>query len=107
MGFWGFCRLDQDTPDREHVANRRLRHEIDPQTEVTGGHDIPAFPEEGVRFRAPTLRVSDLTHKSRSRGIVEFLPPFLRIRPYRREECDDRFFRRCSTPAQGPVAKDN
>lgn len=28
MGFWGFYRMDGDTPDPEHVIKRRLRHEI-------------------------------------------------------------------------------
>jgi hypothetical protein len=47
MRFWRFYRLDQDTPDRKYVADRRLRQELDPKIEDTGGHAVPALPEEG------------------------------------------------------------
>jgi hypothetical protein len=52
---------------------------------------------------------SDLAHKSRTRGIVEFLLVLLRIRPYRCEHGDCRFFPLvCSTQTQGnPVVNDN
>jgi hypothetical protein len=35
MRFWGFYRMDEDTPDRQYVANTRIRHEIDPKIEPT------------------------------------------------------------------------
>jgi len=47
MRFWGFYRLDEDIPDRKHVADRRARHEIEPKIEDTGWHAIPALPDEG------------------------------------------------------------
>jgi hypothetical protein len=47
MGFWGFYRMDEDTPDHEHVSKRRVRHEIDPRIETIGERVIPALPEEG------------------------------------------------------------
>jgi hypothetical protein len=46
MGFWGFYRLDEDTPDAEHVTIRRVRHEIGPKIETIGGRVIPAFLKE-------------------------------------------------------------
>jgi len=39
MRFWGFYRLDPDTPDRKYVkyvADRRVRQELDPKIEDTG-----------------------------------------------------------------------
>jgi hypothetical protein len=36
MRFWGFYRLDQDTPDRKYGTDRRVRHELDPTIEDTG-----------------------------------------------------------------------
>lgn len=52
---------------------------------------------------------SALTHKSRTRGIVEFLLVFLRIRPNRCEACDLRFLPVvCSTQTHGhAVGEDN
>jgi hypothetical protein len=47
MGFWGFYRLDEDTPAPEHVITRRVRHELDPKLETIGGRVIPALLEEG------------------------------------------------------------
>ena len=47
MGFWWFYPMDEDTPDREHVTKRRVRHEIDPKIEATAEHVIPAIPEKG------------------------------------------------------------
>jgi len=46
MGFWGFYRLDDDTPDPKHVGTRRVRHEIDPKIQTIGGRVIPAFLKE-------------------------------------------------------------
>jgi hypothetical protein len=53
---------------------------------------LPSLKKGRVSISCPDCQ-SDLTHKSRATGIVEFLLVFLWIRPYRCEECDCRFFR--------------
>jgi len=53
---------------------------------------LPSLKKGKVAISCPYCQ-SDLTHRSRTRGIVESLLVFLRIRPYRCDECDCRFFR--------------
>jgi hypothetical protein len=53
---------------------------------------LPSLKKGKVSILCPYCQ-SDLTHRSRTRGIVESLLVFLRIRPYRCDECDCRFFR--------------
>jgi DNA-directed RNA polymerase subunit RPC12/RpoP len=54
---------------------------------------LPSRKKGKVSISCPDCQ-SDLAHKSRTRGIVEFLLVFLWFRPYRCEECAYRFFRR-------------
>jgi len=53
---------------------------------------LPSLKMGKVSISCPGCQ-SDLTHRSRTRGILESLLVFLRIRPYRCDECDCRFFR--------------
>lgn len=53
---------------------------------------LPSLKKGKVAISCPGCK-SELTHRSRTRGIVESLPVFLPIRPYRCDECDCRFFR--------------
>jgi hypothetical protein len=53
---------------------------------------LPSRKKDKVSISCPDCQ-SNLTHESRTRGIVESLLVFLRIRPYRCEQCDYRFFR--------------
>lgn len=92
MGFWGFYRLDEDTPDRHYVAKRRVRHEVDPRARLPADMSLPFLKRRTVSISCPDCQ-SDLTRRSRTRGVVESLLAFLGIRPHRCEECDYRFFR--------------
>jgi hypothetical protein len=47
MGFSGFYRIDKNTPDRESVNGRKVRHDIDPRIEAAAGSVVPAFVEDG------------------------------------------------------------
>src|SRR5580700_4541519 len=53
----------------------------------------PSWKRAVVPVSCPDCQ-SDLTHRSKTRGIVESLLAFLRVRPYRCEECDFRFLSR-------------
>lgn len=55
---------------------------------------LPSLEKGKASISCPGCQ-SDLTRRSRTRGIVESLLVFLRIRPYRCDECDCRFFRWC------------
>lgn len=92
MDFWGFYRLDEDTPDRQYVAKRRVRHEIDPRARLPADMSLPFLKRRTGSISCPDCQ-SDLTRRSRTRGVVESLLAFLGIRPHRCEECDYRFFR--------------
>jgi hypothetical protein len=35
MGYWGFYRMDNDTPYRESVTRREVRDDIDPNFQAT------------------------------------------------------------------------
>ena len=54
---------------------------------------LPSLKKGRVSISCPDCQ-NDLTYRSRTKGIVEFLLVFLRIRPYRCEQCDYRIFRR-------------
>jgi hypothetical protein len=56
-----------------------------------------------MQITCPNCR-SSLNHRSRTKGIVEtFLLPLIFMRPFRCEECDDRFFRCSVSEKPGPV----
>jgi hypothetical protein len=46
-GFWGFYRIDENTPYRESVNGRKVRHDIDPRIEAAVRRVFPAFLEDG------------------------------------------------------------
>jgi transposase-like protein len=54
---------------------------------------LPSSKKGKVSISCPFCQ-SNLIHRSRTRGILESLLVFLRIRPYRCDECDRRFFLR-------------
>src|ERR1700722_15925765 len=93
MGFLGFYRLDEDTPDTEHVTKRKVSmRSIQRSRQSVNVSSLPSRKKGNVSISCPRCQ-SDRTHRSRTRGIVESLLVFLRIRPYRYAECDYRFFR--------------
>jgi len=51
----------------------------------------PILERAGASICCPDCQ-SDQIRRSKTRGTVESLLAFLRIRPYRCEECDGRFF---------------
>jgi len=97
MGFWGFYRLDEDIADPKHVVSTSTKREsglrqIQRSKLSADVSSLPSLKKGKVSILCPYCQ-SDLTHRSRTRGILEFLLVFLRIRPYRCNECDRRFFR--------------
>lgn len=52
---------------------------------------LPSLKRAMVSISCPDCQ-SDVIRRSRTRGIAESLLAYLRIRPYRCEECDHRFF---------------
>jgi hypothetical protein len=57
MGSWGFYRLDEDTPDREYVTKRRVRHTIDPRARLPADMSLPFLERGAVSISGPTVRV--------------------------------------------------
>jgi hypothetical protein len=97
MGFWGFYRLDVDIADSKYVVKTSSKGEsgLRPIQRSRLSADVsflPSLKKGKVRISCPDCQ-SGRIHRSRSRGIVESLLVFLRIRPYRCKECDYRFFR--------------
>jgi transposase-like protein len=99
MGFWGSYRLDENTPDPEHVLNMSSKGEsgmrpIQRSRLSADASFLPSLKKGKAWISCPDCQ-SGRIHRSRTRGIVESLLVFLRIQPYRCDECDYRFFRWC------------
>lgn len=86
MGSWGFYRMDEDAPIPQHVPKGESgMRSMQRPTLSADVSFLPSQKRTSVSISCLDCQ-SYLTHRSRTRGIVEPLLVFLRIRAYRCEE---------------------